>query len=67
MDLGEKAAPTKKEAVRERTDVRPPRDPAAHHSPVHKARKFSAVLGTTSARNSMMMRPAGLPPMVMSK
>jgi hypothetical protein len=27
-------------------------------SPVHKARKFSAVLGTTSARSSISMRPA---------
>lgn len=35
--------------------------------PVHKARKFSAVFGTTSPRISMTMRPAGLPPMVMSK
>ena len=36
-------------------------------SPVHKARKFSAVFGTTSARNSMMTRPAGVPPIVISK
>ena len=37
------------------------------NSPVHRARKFSAVFGTTSPRSSMTMRPAGLPPMVMSK
>jgi len=37
------------------------------HSPVQRARKFSAVLGTTSARNVMTTRPAGLPPMVISK
>lgn len=35
-------------------------------SPVHKQRKFSAVFGATSARSSMVMRPAGVPPMVMS-
>ncbi len=35
-------------------------------SPVHKQRKFSAVFGATSVRSSMVMRPAGLPPMVMS-
>ena len=37
------------------------------NSPVHNARKFSAVFGTTSPRSSMTMRPAGFPPMVMSK
>jgi hypothetical protein len=36
-------------------------------SPVHKHRKFSAVLGTTSERSSITMRPAGVPPMVMSR
>ena len=35
--------------------------------PVHRALKFSAVLGTTSARNSITTRPAGLPLMVISK
>src|SRR6516162_10663671 len=34
---------------------------------VHRARKFSAVLGTTSANSSMTMRPASLPLMVTSK
>jgi hypothetical protein len=34
---------------------------------VHKARKFSAVLGTTSRRSSMIMRPASFPPIVISK
>lgn len=34
---------------------------------VHRARKFSAVLGTTSARSSISTRPAGAPPMAMSK
>lgn len=36
-------------------------------SPVQRQRKFSAVSGTTSARNSISMRPLGEPPMVMSK
>eukprot|EP00929_Paragymnodinium_shiwhaense_P103025 TRINITY_DN662_c1_g1_i1.p2 TRINITY_DN662_c1_g1~~TRINITY_DN662_c1_g1_i1.p2 ORF type:complete len:102 (-),score=17.35 TRINITY_DN662_c1_g1_i1:25-330(-) len=36
-------------------------------SPVHKARKFSAVFGTTSSLSSMTMRPAPAPPMLMSK
>lgn len=36
-------------------------------SPVHKQRKFSAVFGTTSARNSISMRPLRDPPMEMSK
>lgn len=36
-------------------------------SPVQRHRKFSAVLGTTSARNSISMRPLGEPPMEMSK
>ena len=35
-------------------------------SPVHRARKFSAVLGTTSERSSMTIRPTGLPSAVMS-
>jgi len=34
---------------------------------VHSWRKFSAVLGTTSLRSCMTTRPAGSPPMVMSK
>jgi len=36
-------------------------------SPVHKHLKFSAVSGTTSARNSISIRPLADPPMVMSK
>lgn len=36
-------------------------------SPVQRARKFSAVLGTTSARSSISMRPRGAPSAVMSK
>ena len=36
-------------------------------SPVHRARKFSAVLGTTSARSSMTIRPTGAPSAVTSK
>ncbi len=36
-------------------------------SPVHRALKFSAVLGTTSSYSSKVMRPAGFPPMVISK
>merc|ERR1719191_148848 len=36
-------------------------------SPVQRARKFSAVLGTTSARSSMTMRPAAAPPIEISK
>uniref|UniRef100_A0A8W7P7F4 Uncharacterized protein n=1 Tax=Anopheles coluzzii TaxID=1518534 RepID=A0A8W7P7F4_ANOCL len=36
-------------------------------SPVQSARKFSAVLGTTSARSTMMMRPTSLFPIRMSK
>lgn len=36
-------------------------------SPVHNARKFSAVLGTTSFRNSITIRPAGEPPIETSK
>lgn len=35
--------------------------------PVQRARKFSAVFGTTSASNSMTILPAGCPPMEMSK
>ena len=31
-------------------------------SPVHRQRKFSAVLGTTSARSSITMRPSGVEP-----
>ena len=40
---------------------------AAPFSPVQRQRKFSAVLGTTSARSVISMRPAGWPPMDMSK
>jgi len=36
-------------------------------SPVQRARKFSAVFGTTSALNSITILPAGAPPIVMSK
>merc|ERR1712147_403885 len=36
-------------------------------SPVHRARKFSEVLGTTSLLNSMMTFPTGAPSAVMSK
>lgn len=36
-------------------------------SPVQSWRKFSAVLGTTSARSSKTRRPAGLSPMATSK
>ena len=36
-------------------------------SPVQRARKFSAVLGTTSALNSMIIWPTGEPPAVISK
>ena len=32
-----------------------------------RGRTFSAVIGTTSARSVISMRPAGWPPMVMSK
>merc|ERR1719301_520072 len=39
----------------------------APFSPVHKHRKFSAVFGTTSPRNSITIRPASLPAMDMSK
>jgi hypothetical protein len=35
-------------------------------SPVHSARKFSAVLGTTSAYSSNVTRPTGLPLMSIS-
>ena len=35
-------------------------------SPVHSARKFAAVLGTTSAKSLNSIRPAAWPPMVMS-
>ena len=34
---------------------------------MHDARKFSAVLGTTSSYSSMVMRPAALPSMLTSK
>lgn len=34
---------------------------------MQRARKFSAVFGTTSASNSMTILPAGCPPMEMSK
>ena len=36
-------------------------------SPVQSARKFSAVLGTTSARSVISIRPADFPSMVISK
>jgi hypothetical protein len=36
-------------------------------SPVQRARKFSAVLGTTSLYSSKVIRPAGLVPMEISK
>ena len=36
-------------------------------SMVHKARKFSVVLGTTSLLSSIIIRPASWPPIVMSK
>merc|ERR1719516_748205 len=36
-------------------------------SPVHRARKFSEVLGTTSSLNSMMTFPRGAPSAVISK
>ena len=36
-------------------------------SPVHNWRKFSAVLGTISSNNSILTRPAGVSPMLMSK
>mmetsp|Transcript_177 Transcript_177/g.772 ORF Transcript_177/g.772 Transcript_177/m.772 type:complete len:218 (+) Transcript_177:3300-3953(+) len=36
-------------------------------SPVQNCRKFSHVLGTTSPRSSMMILPAGSPPISMSK
>lgn len=41
--------------------------PPTPFSPVHNARKFSAVLGTTSARNSISILPRGLPPIEISK
>jgi hypothetical protein len=34
---------------------------------MHSARKFSTVLGTSLAYNSITIRPAEAPPMVMSK
>jgi hypothetical protein len=36
-------------------------------SPVHSARKFSAVLGTTSAKSSITSRDGSLPPMETSR
>lgn len=36
-------------------------------SPTHRARKFSAVLGTISSKRVNSTRPAGAPPMAMSK
>lgn len=39
----------------------------APFSPVHSARKFSAVLGTTSPNRPNTMRPAGAPLISMSK
>lgn len=38
-----------------------------HAAPVQRHRKFSAVLGTTSARSSITMRPTGALSAVMSK
>lgn len=35
-------------------------------SPVQNCRKFSAVLGQMSAQSSILIRPAGCPPMVTS-
>jgi len=46
--------------------TRPPQPPPLD-PPVHSARKFSAVLGTTSARRLISMRPTGSPSAVMSK
>ena len=40
---------------------------AAPFSPVQRQRKFSTVSGTTSLRSVITMRPAGWPPMVISK
>jgi hypothetical protein len=37
------------------------------NSPVQNWRKFSAVLGHTSAKSSIFTRPAGIPPIVTSK
>jgi hypothetical protein len=36
-------------------------------SPVQRARKFSAQIGVTSLYSSNVMRPAGLPPIEISK
>ena len=44
----------------------PPRA-GARRAPVHSARKFSAVRGTTSANSSNSMRPSGAPSAVTSK
>jgi len=35
-------------------------------SPVQRARKFSAVLGTTELKSMKLIRPEGLPPMLVS-
>lgn len=40
--------------------------PFRRNSPVHICRKFSAVLGTTSAKSSICIRPAGTPPIATS-
>ncbi|CAH0364764.1 unnamed protein product [Pelagomonas calceolata] len=37
------------------------------NSPVHILRKFSAVFGVSSEKSSILMRPLGTPPIVMSK
>jgi hypothetical protein len=58
-------------AATRRPRVPPARPPAAAdaraRAPVHSARKFSAVLGTTSARSTISMRPTGEPSASMSK
>ena len=41
--------------------------PSFRNSPVQNWRKFSAVLGTTSANSSILTRPTFCPPMEMSK
>ena len=41
--------------------------PASRNSPVHNCLKFSAVLGTTSAKSSTLTLPAGKPPIEISK
>lgn len=39
---------------------------AHRNSPVHSCLKFSAVFGQMSANSSILMRPAGTPPMATS-